>query len=88
MQENYFSNRLDKKVNSCFAEGYSQTLPCQMIKHSNFEFTINVLHDMAKRIYRKWGKIRWAKLSRFCRGPRKFFREYFTRAIIDYIHDQ
>ena len=33
--------------------------------------------------YRKWGKIRWAKLSRFSRfwrGPRKFFREYFTWA--------
>jgi len=37
------------------------------------------------------GKIRWAKLSWFswfCRGLRKFFREYFTRAIIDYIPDQ
>jgi len=41
--------------------------------------------------YRKWGKIRWAKLSwflRLWRGPWKFFREYFTQAIIDYIPDQ
>jgi len=42
-------------------------------------------------VYRKRGKIRWAKLSlflRFCRGPRKFFHEYFTQAVIDYIPDQ
>jgi len=41
--------------------------------------------------YRKRGKIHWAKLlrfSRFWRGPRKFFREYFTQATIDYIPDQ
>ena len=27
------------------------------------------------RMYRKRGKIRWAKLSRFSRAPRKFSRE-------------
>ena len=31
----------------------------------------NILSD-----YRTRGKIRWAKLSRFSRVPRKFFREY------------
>ena len=29
-----------------------------------------------KIAYRKWGKIRWAKLLRFSRAPRKFSREY------------
>ena len=32
-----------------------------------------------KAIYRKWGKIRWAKLShfsQFSRVPQKFYREY------------
>jgi len=35
---------------------------------------------LARAVYRKRGKVRWAKLSRFWRGPRKFFCDCFTWA--------
>ena len=36
----------------------------------------------AKHVYRKWGKIHWAKLSRFSGVLRKFFRDYKCLSLI------
>ena len=49
-------------------------------------YTINdYITDSIYSIYRKRGKIHWAKLSRFSRFsrvPRKFFREYLFKCIM------
>ena len=74
-----FSDLLCSKL--CWHNRQLEMVPNNILENRTSGSSVIYFVYFAKATYRKQGKIRWAKLSRFSRALQKFSHEFYTSFI-------